>query len=60
MRIPNPTLRVLPFVLLAMGLTMGVAFLVLICVILAPLLPFAVIALIVWAAMRASRPAYAG
>jgi hypothetical protein len=33
---------------------------VLICVILAPLLPFAVIALIVWAAMRASRPAYAG
>jgi hypothetical protein len=28
-------------------------------VVLSPLLPFAIVALIVWAVMRASRPAYA-
>jgi len=52
-------LFVLPIVLLATLFAVGVAFVAVIFTVLAPLLPFAVVALIVWAVMRASRPAYA-
>jgi len=45
---------VMPFVLMAMG----IALFVVVCVMMAPLLPFAAAALIVWAIVRASRPAY--
>jgi hypothetical protein len=46
-----------PIVLLATLLAVGAAFVAVSFVVLAPLLPFAVVALIVWAVMRASRPA---
>ena len=52
-------LFVLPIVLLATLFAVGVAFVAVLFAVLAPLLPFAVVALIVWAVMRASRPAYA-
>ena len=50
---------VLPFVALAAVFALGLGLFVVLCVMLAPLLPFAVIGLIVWAIVRASRPAYA-
>jgi hypothetical protein len=48
---------VLPFILLATLFIVGVAFVAVMFALAAPLLPFAVIGLLIWAAMRASRPA---
>ena len=50
---------ILPFVLIAAVFAAGVALIAVVFAILAPLLPFVVVGLIVWAVMRASRPAYA-
>ena len=47
----------LPFVLLAIGAAMAVAFLAVLLAVALPLLPFAVIALFVWAVTRSSRAA---
>ena len=52
-------LFVVPFVLLATLFAVGMALIAVFFAILAPLLPFVVVGLIVWAVMRASRPAYA-
>jgi len=52
-------LFVVPFVLLATLFAIGMAVIAVFFAILAPLLPFVVVGLIVWAVMRASRPAYA-
>jgi hypothetical protein len=46
----------LPFVLLAVGAGLVVALVAVLCVLMIPLLPFAFVALCVWAIMRSSRP----
>jgi hypothetical protein len=48
----------LPFVLLAIGLGLLVAFSAVFFVLMIPLLPFAFVALVVWAIVRSSRPAF--
>ena len=47
----------LPFVLLAVGAAMVVALIAVIFALMVPLLPFAFVALCVWAIVRSSRPA---
>ena len=48
----------LPFVLLSVGAALVVAFIAVVCVLMIPLLPFAFVALFVWAVIRlSSRPA---
>ena len=47
----------LPFVLLAVGAGLVVAVVAVICVLMIPLLPFAFVALCIWAIVRSSRPA---
>ena len=47
----------LPFVLLAVGIALLVTFVAVLCVLMIPLLPFAFVALFVWAIVRSSRPA---
>ena len=51
-------LVVLPFALLTVGAALLMAFIALVCVLTIPLLPFAFIALCVWAMVRSSRPAF--
>ncbi|MCU1384356.1 MAG: hypothetical protein JWL71_3053 [Acidobacteria bacterium] len=46
----------LPFVLLAVGGALLVAFAAVLCAVMIPLLPFAFVALCVWAIVRSSRP----
>ena len=50
-------LVVMPFALLAMGAALLMAFVALVCVLAIPLLPFAFIALFIWAVVRSTRPA---
>jgi hypothetical protein len=50
-------LMVLPFVLLAVGAALLVAFVAVVFAVMIPLLPFAFIGFLVWAIVRASRPA---
>ena len=47
----------LPFVLLAVGAAMVVALIAVVFALMVPLLPFAFVALCVWAIVRSSRPA---
>jgi hypothetical protein len=49
-------LLVLPFVLLTAGAALLMAFLAVVCVLMIPLLPFAFIALFIWAVVRSTRP----
>ena len=49
----------LPFALMAIVAAFLVAFLAIVCVLMIPLLPFAFVALCVWAIVRSSRPAVA-
>ena len=49
---------VLPFVLLTVGAAMVVAVVAVLFAMMIPLLPFAFVALFVWAIVRSSRPAY--
>jgi hypothetical protein len=51
-------LMVLPFVLLAVGGALVVALVAILFAVMIPLLPFAFVALCVWAIVRSSRPAY--
>jgi hypothetical protein len=50
-------LVVLPFALLTVGAALLMAFIALVCVLTIPLLPFAFIALFIWAVARSTRPA---
>jgi hypothetical protein len=50
-------LVVLPFVLLTIGAALLMAFIALMCVLTIPLLPFAFVALFIWAVVRSARPA---
>jgi hypothetical protein len=50
-------LVVLPFVLLTVGVALLVAFIAVACVLTIPLLPFAFVALFIWAVARSSRSA---
>ncbi len=50
-------LVVLPFALLTIGAALLMAFIALVCVLTIPLLPFAFIALFIWAVVRSTRPA---
>ena len=54
---PDALAYQLPFVLRAFGSVMLVAFIALLCVVAIPLLPFAFVALCIWAIMRSSRAA---
>jgi hypothetical protein len=46
----------LPFVLLTVGAALLVAFIAVACLLMIPLLPFAFVALFIWAVARSSRP----
>ena len=50
-------LLVLPFAMLTIGAALLMAFIALVCVLTIPLLPFAFIALFIWAVVRSTRPA---
>ena len=50
-------LVVLPFVLLTVGVALLVAFVAVACALMIPLLPFAFVALFIWAVARSSRSA---
>jgi hypothetical protein len=50
---------VLPVVAVAVMLALGLALFVALCAMLAPLLPFAAVAFIIWAIVHASRPVFA-
>jgi hypothetical protein len=47
----------LPFALMAILAAFTIAFLAVVCVLMIPLLPFAFVALCIWAIVRSSRPA---
>ena len=50
-------LVVLPLVLLTVGVALLMGFIAVVCVLTIPLLPFAFIALFIWAVVRSTRPA---
>jgi hypothetical protein len=50
-------LLVLPFALLTIGAALLMTFIALVCVLMIPMLPFAFIALFIWAVARSTRPA---
>jgi hypothetical protein len=50
-------LFVLPFALLTIGAALLMTFIALVCVLTIPLLPFAFVALFIWAVVRSTRPA---
>jgi hypothetical protein len=47
----------LPFVLLTVGAALLMAFIAVLCLLMIPMLPFAFIALFIWAVARSPRPA---